>query len=114
MIGGFKACHQPILLFTKGEPVPRPVHYADVLRTGREPRQHHDWQRTEAETTRWLTALTEPGELVVDPFGGGFTTAACCLRLGLRCVSCDVVEDVVNVGKHRLKQVWNEVEAAKK
>lgn len=114
VIGGFKVCHQPILLFTKGEPVPRPVHYADVLRTGREPREHHDWQRTEAETTHWLTALTEPGELVVDPFGGGFTTAACCLRLGLRCVSCDVVEDVVNVGRHRLKQVWDEVAAAKK
>ena len=114
VIGGFKSCHQSILLFTKGEPTPRPVHYGDVLRTGREPKQYHDWQRTEAETTHWLTALAEPGELVVDPFGGGFTTAACCLRLGLRCVSCDEVEQVVNIGKHRLKQVWDEMEAAKR
>ncbi len=114
VIGGFKVCHQSILLFTKGEPTPRPVHYADVLRTGRESKEYHDWQRTEAETTHWLKALTEPGELVVDPFGGGFTTAACCLRLGLRCVSCDVVEQVVNVGKCRLKQVWDEMEAAKR
>ena len=45
---------------------------------------------------------------------GGFTTAACCLRLGLRCVSCDEVERVVNVGKYRLKQVWDEMEAAKR
>lgn len=51
---------------------------------------------------------------VVAPFGGGFTTAACCLRLGLRCVSCDEVERVVNVGKYRLKQVWDEMEAAKR
>lgn len=113
VIGGFKVCYQPILLFTKGEPAPRPVHYGDVFRSGREPKDHHDWQRTEAETTHWLKALTEPGELVVDPFGGGFTTAACCLRLGLRCVSCDVVEQVVNVGKYRLNQVWDEMEAAK-
>lgn len=114
VIGGFKSCYQSILLFTKGEPTPRPVHYGDVIRTGREPKTYHDWQRTEKETTDWLTALTEPGQLVVDPFGGGFTTAACCLRLGLRCVSCDVVEEAVNVGTHRLKQVWGEMEAAKR
>lgn len=113
VIGGFKSCYQAILLFTKGEPTPRPIHYADVIRTGREPKEQHDWQRTEAETTHWLTALAEPGELVVDPFGGGFTTAVCCLRLGLRCVSCDQVEEVVNVGKYRLKQVWDEMVAAK-
>ena len=114
VIGGFKSCYQAILLFAKGETPLRPVHYGDVIRTKREPKEHHDWQRTEAETTHWLTALTEPGELVVDPFGGGFTTAACCLRLGLRCVSCDEVEQVVNVGKYRLKQVWDEMEAAKR
>lgn len=114
VIGGFKVCYQPILLFIKGEPTPRTVHYGDVIRTGREPKNFHDWQRTEAETTHCLKALTEPGELVVDPFGGGFTTAACCLRLGLRCVSCDVIERVVNVGKFRLKQVWDEMVAEKK
>lgn len=114
VIGGFKVCHQSILLFPKGQPAPKQVHFADVFRTGREPKDHHDWQRTEAETTHWLKALAEPGELVVDPFGGGFTTAACCLRLGLRCVSCDLVEQVVNVGKCRLKQVWDEMEAAKR
>ena len=114
VIGGFKVCHQSILLFTKGEQVPRPVHYADVLRTGREPRDHHDWQRTEAETTHWLTALTEPGELVVDPFGGGFTAAVCCLRLGLRCVSCDIEERSVNVGTYRVATAWEEMKAMKR
>lgn len=114
VIGGFKSCYQTILLFAKGEPTPRPVHYGDVIRTGREPKRHHDWQRTEAETTQWLTALTEPGELVVDPFGGGFTTAVCCLRLGLRCVSCDIEERSVNVGKYRVATAWEEMKAAKR
>ena len=85
-----------------------------MIRTGRQPKLHHDWETTEAETTHWLTALTVPGEPVVDRFGGWFTTAACCLRLGLRCVSCDTDERAVSVGKYRLKQAWDEMEAAKR
>lgn len=112
IVGLFTSGYQPILLFANGEPTIK-AGYLDVYPAKREPKVYHDWQRTESETDHWLSVLTEPGQVVVDPFGGGFTTAACCLRRGLRCVSCDIEERNVNMGKFRVDQTWQRMEAAK-
>jgi hypothetical protein len=49
-----------------------------------------------------VTEYTDPGDLIVDPCGGGFTTAEACFRLGRKCISCDVDDDCVNRGQERL------------
>jgi DNA modification methylase len=41
---------------------------------------------------------------VVDPCGGGFTTAEACLRLSRQCVSCDFDPECVRKGQERLKE----------
>ena len=41
---------------------------------------------------------------MVDPCGGGFTTAVACKRLGRRCVSCDIDEAAVIRGRERLAE----------
>src|SRR5207245_2185095 len=46
--------------------------------------------------------FSEPGDLVVDPCGGGFTTAVACRDLGRRCISCDIDEAAVIRGQDRL------------
>jgi site-specific DNA-methyltransferase (adenine-specific) len=46
--------------------------------------------------------FSEPGDLVVDTCGGGFTTAVACRNLGRRCISCDIDEGCVIRGQDRL------------
>lgn len=46
--------------------------------------------------------FSQPGDLVVDPCAGGFTTAVACRNLGRRCVSCDVDKRAVLSGQERL------------
>jgi hypothetical protein len=44
----------------------------------------------ESFVERWVTALTRPGDLVVDPFSGRGTTAFQSLLLGRAALTCDV------------------------
>lgn len=47
--------------------------------------------------------LTEPGQLVVDPFLGGGTTAVVCRHLGRRFVGCDRDAAAVASARARLE-----------
>ena len=46
--------------------------------------------------------LTEPGDLVVDPFCGAGTTGVACTRLHRRFVGCDVDADSVAIARERI------------
>ena len=48
--------------------------------------------------------FSKPGDLVCDPCGGGFTTAAACVNLGRRCISCDCEKNYVVNGQKRLAE----------
>lgn len=104
--------YQPILLFSQGEPG-RTLGFSDSCKAPKEEKKFHPWQRTLAETVHWLSRLADPGQVVIDPFGGGFTTAVACLKIGLQCVSCDIKEENVAVGKYRLNEVWKVIEGVK-
>ncbi len=81
-----------------------PVALPDVLHGGGCQKDIHPWQQSIEEEMFFIEKLTNPGELVVSPFGGGFTTAAACHRLGRRCISCDIDADAVQKGLERLAQ----------
>jgi predicted RNA methylase len=51
--------------------------------------------------------FSTPGDLVVDPCAGSFTTAVACHRLGRRFVGCDVDKAAVVVGQERLAEERN-------
>lgn len=111
-IGHLHTTYQPVLLFSHGD-LGRTLGFADSHKAAKEAKPFHPWQRTLDETVHWLSRMADPGQLVVDPFGGGFTTAEVALRLGLRCVSCDIEEENVNVGKFRVAGAWEEMQAVK-
>jgi DNA modification methylase len=46
--------------------------------------------------------LTEPGELVFDPFSGGGTTAVAALSLGRLAVACDKDRENCDVAEQRI------------
>jgi hypothetical protein len=94
---------KPILIFSKGEWNKRDC-WTDLVQGPKE-KDWHEWQQSLQEVEKLVRDFSDPGALVVDPCGGGFTTAAACLRLGdRRCISCDVEADCVRKGLERLEQ----------
>jgi DNA modification methylase len=51
---------------------------------------------------RIIRACSRPGDLVLDPFGGTFTTAAVAKKLGRRYLSYDLSAAYVDRGQRRL------------
>lgn len=49
--------------------------------------------------------LTDPGDLILDPFAGSNTTGAAAEKLGRRWLSCEVQEDYVIASQHRFAAV---------
>jgi ParB-like chromosome segregation protein Spo0J len=95
--------YKPILVFSQGPVGDLPM-LQDVIQGIGAEKDFHDWQQNIGEAIHFIEAYTKAGDLVVDPFGGGFTTAAACYRLGRRCLSCDIDAEAVQKGLERLAQ----------
>jgi ParB-like chromosome segregation protein Spo0J len=92
---------KPILIYTKGEWKER-GRWQDLSVVKKKEKDWHKDQQP-LEEVEWLVRFfSQPGDLVVDTCGGGFTTAIACRNLGRRCVSCDIDEAAVILGQDRL------------
>jgi DNA modification methylase len=78
--------------------------WCDVYEVYAKEKQWHRWQQPLELFERLIRDFSNPGDLIVDPCGGGFTTAEACRRLGRRCVSCDVDAECVPKGRERLAE----------
>jgi biotin operon repressor len=93
---------KPVLLYSNGEWQKRGL-WPDVLRVNSKEKDLHEWQQPLGEAERLVRYFSQPGDLVVDPCGGGFTTAEACLRLARKCVSCDCDPECLAKGRDRLE-----------
>jgi DNA modification methylase len=72
-------------------------------------KEFHEYQQSLDAIRHYVGLLTEPGDLVIEPFGGGFTVAQA-VRLinrddpgrSLRCIACDIKPGCVETGRRRL------------
>ena len=64
--------------------------------------EEHPTQKPEALLERIILANSNPGDLVLDPFGGSFTTCAVAQRLNRRSVGIETQSDFVKIGLRRL------------
>lgn len=97
----------PIVIYSKGPWVPERGWCDLSLPTGPE-KDYHEWQKTLGEIKTLVEYFTNEGDLVVDPCGGGFTTAVACYLLNRRCISCDISDECVQRGLERLANVRQE------
>ncbi len=66
--------------------------------------ERHPSQKPEALLRRIIAASSNPGELVLDPFAGTFTTGAVALALGRRFIGIEREREYVEIGLRRLAQ----------
>lgn len=64
--------------------------------------EEHPSQKPQSLLERIVLASSNPGEVVLDPFSGTFTTSAVAQRLGRRSIGIEVEEQYIKVGLRRL------------
>lgn len=95
---------RPVAIFSAGRYQPR--HWlVDAFASegnGAKGSTDHRWQQSVGPFVRWVSQVTEPGELVVDPFCGSGTTALACRETGRRFLGCDLDPASVSLTVERL------------
>lgn len=62
----------------------------------------HPTQKPEALLERIVCASSNPGDLVLDPFAGTFTTSFVAKRLGRKTIGIEIEEEYIKIGLRRL------------
>lgn len=88
----------------------RGVPLRDVWEISREHTRGHEHtdyptQKPVELIERILTALSNPGDLVLDAFVGSGTTCACAQRLGRRWIGCDINKGAIQTTAKRLQTI---------
>jgi ParB-like chromosome segregation protein Spo0J len=91
----------PMVVYSNGEWQPSRK-WCDTFHVEGREKDWHEWQRPLVEVERIVEYFSKPGDLVVDPCGGGFTTAIACHHLGRRFIGCDIDKAAVATGQERL------------
>ena len=63
--------------------------------------EDHPTQKPEALLERIILASSNPGDVVLDPFAGTFTTPAVAKRLDRKSISVDWAKDYIKIGLRR-------------
>jgi site-specific DNA-methyltransferase (adenine-specific) len=63
--------------------------------------ENHPSQKPEALLERIIKASSNQGEIVLDPFGGSFSTSAVAIKLGRKAISMDISKEYYKIGLRR-------------
>ena len=80
---------KPVVWFVKDHRIGR-EYIADRLRGSRPEKAHHEWAQGIEEVTYLIEKLTEPGELICDPFAGSGAFGRAALAMNRRFVGADL------------------------
>jgi hypothetical protein len=87
---------KPVIVYGGGR------RFRDIVTSGGDDKSAHHWQQDFDGFVRLVDMLTEPGQLVVDPFMGSGTTLLAALSLGRHAIGCDIDPAAVASARERL------------
>jgi len=95
---------RPVLAFARTDGEPRRWLY-DLFTVPDPPtKAWHPWEKAVAPARYYIDKLTDPGDLVVDPFLGSGTNAIAAVSLGRRFVGCDIDPKAMHATRVRLAE----------
>jgi hypothetical protein len=94
---------KPILCFAKGEY--DGGWFGDVAKSAvnDNDKEHHYWGQSESGMTELIERFSKPGDVILDPFLGGGTSAVVSARLNRAFIGCDLDSQAVETTLKRLK-----------
>ena len=99
------ARYRSVLMYTAGESLYLHRAVDDVIPASRREKGLHDHQQALAPTQAIVEAVSEPGQLVVDPTAGSFTTAEACWRTNRRFCGGDHDLACLGMVRERFKNI---------
>ena len=93
--------------------VPGNVWYATRVRFRMPEYEEHPSQKPEALLTRIILASSNPGDVVLDPFSGTFTTSAVAMKLNRKSIGIELDEDYFSAGIKRITKISQELQKSK-
>jgi 16S rRNA G966 N2-methylase RsmD len=94
---------KPLVWFVKGGRYNTEM-VDDLIRGDKPAKEHHEWAQGLQEASYYIQNLTEPGELVVDPFAGSGTTLIAAADLGRRAIGFEIDSDRISAAIQRIKE----------
>ena len=98
-----RSLYKPFLWYTKGETETR-RHLIDVIQGSGKDKEHHAWGQSVEELTYLIEKLTDPGEVICDPFLGGGTTAVAAFNLNRQFIGADIDAKCVEKTQTRIEE----------
>lgn len=98
---------KPLLWYVRDRRRTDAEYLVDFIEFGREPgglQTMHDWQQQEAPARFAIEKLTQPGDVVLDPFLGSGTTLAAAVKLGRRGIGVELDPQTLAVATSRLAE----------
>lgn len=99
---GVKVKWKPMLWFVKGSFRRDRETWVEDLIVSKQEKESHPWQQSVVEARHFIETLSSPGELIVDPFCGGGTTAVAAKQCGRSWWTADVDPRHVETARKRL------------
>lgn len=94
---------KPILIYQKQPHQAQGRWFIDLVESPKQDKKYHKWGQPVIPTRRLLETFSEPGDLVLDPFLGGGTTAVACFQTGRRCIGYEVDPDMAETARQRVE-----------
>ena len=85
--------------------VPGNVWYIPRVRFRMPEYEEHPSQKPETLLTRIILASSNPGDVILDPFSGTFTTSAVAMKLNRKSIGIELDDDYFNNGIRRLTEI---------
>lgn len=91
-----------ILAYVKGDGLPRIKSVLSMFESTRKSKQFHHWGQDVESARYYIDCFSAEGDIVLDPFIGGGTTAVACGLIGRKCLAFDIDMSAVITSRDRV------------
>lgn len=95
---------KPVLWYVKGEY--KGDYIGDILKSPESDKRFHEWGQSLGGMLDIVEKLSNPGDVVLDPFLGGGTTGAAALSMGRKFIGADIKPENIEISRKRIMEVY--------
>lgn len=95
---------KPVLWYVKGEY--KGDYIGDILKSPESDKTFHEWGQSLGGMIDIVERLTNPGDVILDPFLGGGTTGVAAVTMGRNFIGSDIEQKNINISLERIKDAY--------